>query len=140
MRDETQPTYTMRSNPSRDMESEPHAVRGVQGEHPWEGGFNNRGNQGTSQAQGKLRQTKAHSLRVATLNIDGFRDHKIPLVCEKFKSLQLDVLVLIDTRITVKTAEIYKESLRERLGNGLKVLAGNEPPILRKGKTRVGGH
>ena len=129
----------MRSNPSRGMESNPTNVRGGKGGHPWEGGLNNRGNQGTRQVQGKLRPTKAHSLRVATLNIDGFREHKIPLVCEKFKMLQLDVLVLIDTRITVKTAEIYKESLRERLGNGLKVLAGNEPSTLRKERPGWGG-
>ena len=61
-------------------------------------------------------------LRVAYLNVNRLEDHDFDYILWFYESKRLDVLFLIDTRLTVTGGQYANAKIKERLGNDILVL------------------
>ena len=75
-------------------------------------------------------------LRVATLNVNGLTDLKIASIVWWFRTHAIDVLFLIDARVSEKSGVWYGETFKERLGVG--TWTGSSPYV-RAGGVEAGG-
>ena len=68
-------------------------------------------------------------LRVGYLNVNLLEDHNFDYILWFYESKRLDVLFLIDTRLTVLGGQYANAKIKERLGNDILILQSKTRPI-----------
>ncbi len=61
-------------------------------------------------------------IRVGYLNVNIFEDHNLDYILWFYEDKRLDVLFLIDTRLSVLGGQFANAKIKERLGNDILVL------------------
>ena len=68
-------------------------------------------------------------IRVGYLNVNSFEDHNLDYILWFYEDKRLDVLFLIDTRLSVLGGQFANAKIKERLGNDILVLQSKTRPI-----------
>ena len=72
-------------------------------------------------------------IRVGYLNVNRLEDHNLDYILWFFEDKRLDVLFLIDTRLTVLGGQFTNAKIKERLGNDILVLQSKTRPEVGSG-------
>ena len=68
--------------------------------------------------KGKRNSQVEPNIRVGTLNVNGLNENKLELILQFFAEENLDVLMLVDTRLEQKTGKYMGKKIKRRLGPG----------------------